>query len=188
MKVISGTLKGRVIEGFDIKGTRPTMDRIKESLFAMIQDKIDQSVCLDLFAGSGNLGIEAISNGAASCVFVDHNPKAIEVIKKNAARFHITKQVAIYQMDYQKALSFFKEKKQSFDLLFLDPPYEMNCAKTIMDILCKTNLVKEEGLVIWEVEHEEWLEDYPYFTLYKKRQYKDKWIYIYQKTCKIDLK
>ena len=80
MKVISGTLKGRKIEGYAIDGTRPTMDRVKESLFATIQNNVKNSVVLDLFAGSGQLGIEAISNGANICYFIDNNK---EVIKDN---------------------------------------------------------------------------------------------------------
>ena len=73
MKVISGTLKGRKILGYDIEGTRPTMDRVKESLFATIQEYLKDSIVLDLFAGSGNLGIEAISNGSSHCYFIDNN-------------------------------------------------------------------------------------------------------------------
>ena len=80
MKVISGKLKGRVLKGYNIEGTRPTMDRVKESLFASIQDRIMDSVVLDLFAGSGNLGIEAISNGANKCYFVDNNKICIKTI------------------------------------------------------------------------------------------------------------
>ena len=83
MKVISGILKGRNIKGYDIDGTRPTMDRVKESLFASIQDYIKNSIVLDLFAGSGNLGIEAISNGSSKCYFVDNNKKCIKVINDN---------------------------------------------------------------------------------------------------------
>ena len=82
MKVISGLLKGRNIEGFNIEGTRPTMDRVKESIFSTIQFEIRDSIVLDLFAGSGNLGIEAISNGATKCYFVDNNKVAINTINK----------------------------------------------------------------------------------------------------------
>ena len=71
MKIISGSLKGRTIDGFNIEGTRPTMDRVKESLFGMIQSYIKDSICLDLFAGSGNLAFEAISNGSKLCYFID---------------------------------------------------------------------------------------------------------------------
>ena len=87
MKIISGTLKGRKINGYDIEGTRPTMDRVKESLFGMIQEYVKESLCLDLFAGSGNLGLEAISNGAKMCYFNDKNIKCIKTIQKNIVDF-----------------------------------------------------------------------------------------------------
>ena len=78
MKIISGSLKGRTIKGFDIDGTRPTMDRVKESLFSSIQDYIPDAVCLDLFSGSGNLGFEAISNGCSHCYFNDISRRALD--------------------------------------------------------------------------------------------------------------
>ena len=83
MRIISGKYKGKYITGFDINGTRPTMDRVKESLFGMIQDYISDSSCLDLFAGSGSLGIEALSCGAKECYFVDNNINIINILKKN---------------------------------------------------------------------------------------------------------
>ncbi len=81
MRVISGKYKGKKLIGFDIDGTRPTMDRVKESLFGIIQNKIKDSIVLDLFAGSGSLGIEALSNGAKMCYFVDNNIELINIIK-----------------------------------------------------------------------------------------------------------
>ena len=83
MKVISGKYKGRNIKGYDINGTRPTMDRVKESLFAMIQDYLEDSIVLDLFSGSGNLGIEALSNNAKESYLVDNNRKAVKIINQN---------------------------------------------------------------------------------------------------------
>ena len=83
MRVISGKYKGKNLEGFDINGTRPTMDRVKESLFGSIQNKVINSVCLDLFAGSGSLGIEALSNGGSKCYFVDNNYEIIKKLEKN---------------------------------------------------------------------------------------------------------
>ena len=82
MRVISGKYKGKKLDGFNIEGTRPTMDRVKESMFALIQNEIKDAICLDLFAGSGSLGIEALSNGAKKCYFVDKNQIAIETIIK----------------------------------------------------------------------------------------------------------
>src|SRR5574344_1639421 len=104
MKVISGILKGRIIEGFNLDGTRPTMDRVKESLFAMIQDYIKNSNCLDLFSGSGNLGIEAISNGAKSVTLVDNNLKAIKIINNNLSNFNIKEKAKLLNQNYTRAL------------------------------------------------------------------------------------
>ena len=81
MRVISGKYKGKILIGFDIDGTRPTMDRVKESVFAIIQNNIKNSVVLDLFAGSGSLGIESLSNGASECYFVDNNTSLINMLK-----------------------------------------------------------------------------------------------------------
>ena len=83
MRVISGKYKGRKIEGYNIEGTRPTQDRVKESLFAMIQEELYDSTILDLFTGSGNLGIEALSNGSKKAYFVDNNTECIKILKKN---------------------------------------------------------------------------------------------------------
>ena len=103
MRVISGFLKGREIKGYDIEGTRPTMDRVKESVFGSIQNYIDESVCLDLFAGSGNLGIECISNGASICYFVDNNKIAINVINDNISKFDIKDKSVVIKDDYNNA-------------------------------------------------------------------------------------
>ena len=110
MRVISGTLKGRNILGYNIDGTRPTMDRVKESVFGTIQNYVNGSIVLDLFAGSGNLGIEAISNGASKCFFVDNSVEAIKVIKKNVESFNINDKATILHNDYDKALNYFKVK------------------------------------------------------------------------------
>ena len=84
MRIISGKYKGKKLKGFNIEGTRPTMDRVKESLFAIIQNKLKESTILDLFAGSGALGLEAISNGAKTCYLIDNSKEAINIIKENS--------------------------------------------------------------------------------------------------------
>ncbi len=122
MKVISGKLKGRTIKGYDIVGTRPTMDRVKESLFGMIQDNIKDSVVLDLFAGSGQLGIEAISNGAKSCYFIDHNNEVIKVLNKNIANLNIKDKSKVILSDWKKFLNDSAKNNLKFDLIFVDPP------------------------------------------------------------------
>ena len=106
MKIISGLYRGRNIEGYDLDGTRPTMERVKESLFATIQNYIPESTVLDLFSGSGNLGIEALSQGAKKAYLVDYNIKAFKTIKKNIETINITN-VEVLNFDYLKQLHFF---------------------------------------------------------------------------------
>ena len=110
MKIISGKYKGRNIIGFDIVGTRPTMDRVKESLFAMIQNYIDNSNCLDLFAGSGNLGLEAMSEGASACTFIDSNKVAVKTINENLAKLNI-ENGKVYLKDFR---TFLKETNDKY--------------------------------------------------------------------------
>jgi len=107
MRIISGKYKNLNLIGFDIDGTRPTMDRVKESLFGSIQNYIKDSVVLDLFAGSGSLGCEAISNGAKICYFVDKNRQLIEIIKKNTSKMN--EEIYLINSDYNEALLSFKD-------------------------------------------------------------------------------
>ena len=177
MKVISGSLKGRNIIGFDIEGTRPTMDRVKESLFASIQGKIKDSVVLDLFSGSGNLGIEAISNGSRLVYFNDLNKESVKVIKKNLDNFGINSCSQVLNMDYLKCLDYLKGVK--FDLIFLDPPYKMLVIPDILKIILANNLLNDDGLVICEVSSN--LGNYPGYELIKEKKYGDKKVYIYRR-------
>ena len=135
MRIISGFLKGRRIEGFHLEGTRPTMDRVKESLFAMIQEKVQNSICLDLFSGSGNLGLEAISQNASKVYFNDCNLKAIQTIKNNISSFHVQNQSVVLHFPYQKAIQYLENVK--FDIIFLDPPYHTNYIEKNTDNLLK---------------------------------------------------
>lgn len=171
MKVISGFLKGRNITGFNIDGTRPTMDRVKESVFASIQDYLKGSIVLDLFAGSGNLGIECISNYAKFVYFNDNNIESVKVIKKNLSNFNILN-AKVLNLDYLKCLNTLDEK---FDLIFLDPPYKMNVISNILDIIIKKDLLTKNGLVICESESEI---TYNNYELYKFKKYGSKKVYI----------
>lgn len=180
MRVISGSLKGRKIKGYDIEGTRPTMDRVKMSLFGSIQDYVQDSCVLDLFAGSGNLGIEAISNGAKKCVFVDNNHKCIRVINENIKEFKIEDKSTSIEMDYCKALEMFKDKGYVFDIIFVDPPYREHILLEILETVRDNGLLSSSGIIILEYNYEYSNEVEGYFLL-KKKKYGDKFISIYQK-------
>ncbi len=180
MKVISGTLKGRKIEGYNIDGTRPTMDRVKESLFAMIQDYIKDSIALDLFAGSGQLGIEAISNQAKACYFVDNNKEVIKVLNKNIDNLKIKEKSRIILSDWKKSLNDFSNQNIKFDLIFVDPPYDYDVYEKILEKVQTLNLLNKEGLIILEHHNLKLKEKYKNLTLYKEKNYGNKSVNIYK--------
>lgn len=181
MKIISGTLKGRNIEGYNIEGTRPTMDRVKESLFGMIQDYIKDSTVLDLFAGSGNLGVEAISNGAKIAYFIDNNPEVIKVLNKNIANLDIQSKSRVILSDWKKALNAFATQNIKFDLIFIDPPYAYDVYEKILNKVSTLNLLSDNGLIIMEYSNLHLPTTYENLTLYKERNYGNKSINIYIK-------
>lgn len=180
MKIISGTLKGRNIEGYNIEGTRPTMDRVKESLFGMIQDYIKDSTVLDLFAGSGNLGVEAISNGAKIAYFIDNNPEVIKVLNKNIANLDIQSKSRVILSDWKKALNTFATQNIKFDLIFIDPPYAYDVYEKILNKVSTLNLLSDNGLIIMEYSNLHLPTTYENLTLYKERNYGNKSINIYK--------
>ena len=180
MKVISGILKGRNIEGYNIDGTRPTMDRVKESLFATIQNNIKDSVVLDLFAGSGQLGIEAISNGAKLCYFIDNNKEVIKVLNKNISNLNIKSNSKVILSDWKKSLNEFANQKLKFDLIFVDPPYDYNVYEKILDKVSNLNLLNENGLIILEHSNLKFKDTYNNLTLYKEKKYGNKSVNIYK--------
>ena len=178
MRVISGYLKGRNIKGFDIDGTRPTMDRVKESIFSSIQNYIDESICLDLFSGSGNLGIEAISNGAKFCYFVDNNKKAMNIIKENIDDFKI-KNASLINKDYFDALVYFKKNNIKFDIIFLDPPYKYNYIDKSIKYITDNNLLNNGGIIICEFENDI-NKDFEKLSIIKEKKYGYKKVIIFK--------
>lgn len=173
MKIISGKYKGRVLEGFDIAGTRPTMDRVKESLFAMIQSYLEDATVLDLFAGSGNLGIESLSEGAKEIYLVDKNNKACQVIKRNVNKIGI--EVSdIFCGDYKSALEKYQEQSIKFDIIFLDPPYQTDLVKKSMEVIEKYELLSKNGIIVAESNTLDKIIYSDKLEIVKSRKYSDK--------------
>ena len=179
MKIISGSLKGRNIKGYDTEGTRPTMDRVRESIFSMIQNYIPESIVLDLFAGCATLGLEAISNGAKLCYFNDSNRICINKINENIKDFKIGGNTIITTLDYKKALKFYKENEIKFDIVFLDPPYNMECINDIIGYIITNNLLNKDGIIVCEVDHN-YLKDFNKLELIKSKKYGNKMVLIYK--------
>lgn len=154
MRVISGTAKGTLLYTLEGDTTRPTLDRVKEAMFNILQMNLQDSEVLDLFSGSGALGIEALSRGAKRVVFCDQSKKAMEIIRKNLEKTHLTEKAITIQEDYEKALDLLKKQFQ-FDYIFLDPPYAKDFAKIALQNIIAMDLLKEDGTIIIETDEEE---------------------------------
>ena len=179
MRVISGKLKGRNIDGYNIVGTRPTMDRVKESIFGMIQNYINDSVVLDLFSGTGNYGIECISNGSNLVYFNDYNPKCIDIINYNLSKMNVLDYGKLTTLDYRDALKYYKKNNIKFDLIFLDPPYKEHIINEVLDFLIQNELLNDKGLVICEfMKKEDYLDNK--LKLIKEKKYGEKYVFIYK--------
>lgn len=180
MKIISGKYKGRNLSGFSMEGTRPTMDRVKESLFATIQNYLPGSIVLDLFSGSGNLGIEAVSEGAKEAYLVDSSHQAIQTIKKNIKTLDI-QNIKVVQCDYKQALQKFYEDQIKYDLIFLDPPYKTNYIEKSIELIEQYELLKEDGLIICESNQLDKIVYSEHFKVKKEKKYGDKYIVLLEK-------
>ncbi len=177
MKIISGRLKGRKIIGYDVTGTRPTMDRVRESLFGMIQNYVSDAVCLDLFAGSGALGLEAISEGAKMCYFNDKNHLCCNNILKMIKEFDLSSSAVVMNKDYRDALSSVIEKDLKFDIIFLDPPYKMQVLNEVISDIIRFKLLNHKGIIVCEV-NDNYLDEWDELEVIKMKKYSDKYIII----------
>lgn len=153
MRVIAGQLRGRKLESLDGRNIRPTSDRVKESLFNILGDCVIDSAFLDLFGGTGSIGIEAISRGAKLTVFVDDSIKSIEVLRSNLDRLDVNKNSEVYNTDYLTAISRLHKDQRYFDLIFIDPPYSLGMAQNSLEAINKNDILKPNGIII--VEHDE---------------------------------
>ncbi|MBJ6363331.1 16S rRNA (guanine(966)-N(2))-methyltransferase RsmD [Paenibacillus sp. GCM10012307] len=152
MRVIAGEAKGRPLKAVPGNQTRPTTDKVKEAIFSMIGPFFDGGWALDLFAGTGGLGIEAISRGMERAVFVDLERQSIDIIRKNVAAAHMEDRAEIYKNDARRAIKLLEKRNLAFRLVFLDPPYRMKDADVLMNELAERRLVEPEAIIM--VEHE----------------------------------
>lgn len=155
LRIISGTARGVKINAPDTKNTRPTLDRVKESVFNILMPYINETCVLDLFAGSGNLGIEALSRGANKAVFVDHSPLCIKVISENLKKTKLDDKGTILNMEVSKAIGHLKDKGEKFDIVFMDPPYNMNFLAKTLQMLNDFDIISEDGIVACEHHEDE---------------------------------
>ncbi|WP_071395452.1 16S rRNA (guanine(966)-N(2))-methyltransferase RsmD [Bacillus tuaregi] len=150
MRVVSGSCKGIALKAVPGHSTRPTTDKVKEAMFNMIGPYFDGGVGLDLFAGSGGLGIEALSRGLQQVIFVDRDGKAIQTIRDNIHKCGFEDQVEIYRNDAERAVKAVTKRELSFDYIFLDPPYKKQQLEKLMEMISEQNLLNEKGTIICE--------------------------------------
>lgn len=168
MRVVAGKARGTQIKTIESDTTRPTRDMVREALFSIINMKLPDSVFLDLFSGSGAIGIEAISRGASKAYFSDINKECVKVIKENIAKTHFENDSVVFLGDYKDTLKKLKDTK--FDIIFVDPPYNLGMGVDSIKIISDYNLLNDDGIIIYETDE---IEDAPEcIGLYERYNYK----------------
>ncbi len=153
MRIITGKAKGVHLATLDGDATRPTTERVKEAVFSMIQFDIEGRQVLDLFSGSGQLALEALSRGAAHAVMIDRSKDAVRIIKTNAAKTRLDGLCDIYNCEYRDYI--LKNRGRKFDLIFLDPPYAMNLCADALGILLDADMLKPFTVIVCETGNED---------------------------------
>jgi 16S rRNA (guanine966-N2)-methyltransferase len=181
MRVIAGTAKGLRLKSIEGLNTRPTTDRIKETLFNMISSDVYGCVFLDLFSGSGAIGIEALSRGARKSVFIENNNKALKCLKENLVHTKLDSKAQVISKDVIVGLKSLEKRKVEsieenliFDYIFIDPPYECGLEKKVLEVLSKSSIINSESTIILEADINtcfEYLEEIG-FRLLKEKKYK----------------
>ena len=167
MRVITGCARGRRLEALEGEDVRPTTDRIKEAVFSIIQFETEGRAFLDLLAGSGQMGIEALSRGAKEATFVDSSKKSIEIVKRNLTTTRLEEKAKVLLMDFR---SFLSMNRQRFDIVFVDPPYKTGALQEAMELI--PQVMNETGIIITENPlDEEILSNYGDFVLDRQYRY-----------------
>lgn len=150
MRVITGIAKGRPLKTVKGREVRPTADRVKESLFNVIGGRVVDAVFLDLFAGSGAVGIEALSRGARSCVFVELMTPHLKVVEENLANTQLKERAELLRRDARAAVADLGQRQRRFDLIFVDPPYGQELVPVCLELIAEHGLLAEDGWIICE--------------------------------------
>ena len=180
MRVITGSARGIVLKTPDGLSTRPTADRVKEALFSAIQFHIPAAKVLDLFGGTGQLGIEALSRGAKSAVFVDLQESACKLIRENLRRTHLEESSKVIRSDY---VAYLKNCSEKFDIIFLDPPYAEKFLENSLKMITEIDILQSGGIIVAERPVEKELNvDFPGYERSRDYKYGNVLIAIFRKS------
>lgn len=177
LRIISGTRRGRKLFEFDGMDIRPTTDRVRESLFNLIQDYIAEARVLDLFGGSGALSFEALSRGAKSVVICDIDKRSLELIKKNAVALRFEDKVTVVA---QAAEQYTKGTREKFDVIFLDPPYNKGYISPILSAITQGDILSDNGIIVLESDNTDEHGEVYGLDILKQRKYGRTYITIYK--------
>jgi len=191
LRITGGDIRGRKLaspKASESHFLRPTSDRVREALFNILGSQVKESVVLDLYAGTGSLGLEALSRGASYALFVDQSPRSLQIIQRNIESCFPTEKAGVFRVDLGLPTALNKihalsRSQPSFDLIFLDPPYEKNLAIMTLKMIDKVGILKPNGLVVVEERHNEILPDkLVTLSLLKKKRYGETGLWIYERT------
>ncbi|MEK6598754.1 MAG: 16S rRNA (guanine(966)-N(2))-methyltransferase RsmD [Deltaproteobacteria bacterium] len=181
MRIVGGTARGKRLVSFRGMSIRPTTDKVREAIFNILSQPFSFKTVLDLFAGTGAMGIEALSRGAETAAFVDNDPKAVKIIKKNLELCRFTGRTKIINMDVQSALAFANKKRESFDLIFIDPPYLMSLTGIVLNYIADKRLLNADGLIVAESSKRMiWDGEVKGLELFDRRRYGDTVVSFYK--------
>lgn len=169
MRIIAGKFKGKNLIDFNHEGTRPTSDKARGGIFNTLVYEVEDGIFLDLFGGSGAMGIEAESRGAKRVYIVDNNEKSIKNIRENCKKCGTT-QTQVWHKDFKSALIEFSKEKIVFDVVFIDPPYKENYGEVALEMLYKLSLLNEDSIVCYEHDNTKEIES-EYYNKVKTRKY-----------------
>lgn len=172
MRVISGSARGMKLRAPKGISTRPTVDRIKESLFNIIANDLSDISFLDLFSGSGGIGIEALSRGAKSAVFVDSDYESVKIIEDNIISAKMMDRSTVLKSDVQTAVAKLKKDGKKFDIIFMDPPYSKGLVQKTVSTVFDAGILKKDGFIIAEQPIEEALPNVDGFNVFRVKEYK----------------
>lgn len=168
LRIIAGSARGRKLVSPEGSNVRPTLDRVRESVFNMISFRLADASVLDLFAGSGALGIEALSRGAAHAVFTDKDNASLEVVGQNLALTHFEDRAKLICSDFA---AYLKQCSERFDLIFLDPPYAAGYLESALRLIHQNKLLAENGLIVCELNAADEIVCPQEYELYRNRKY-----------------
>lgn len=178
MRIIAGTRRGQKLYTFEGADVRPTTDRVRESMFNLIQDFIRGSVVLDLFGGSGALSLEALSRGARQAVITDIDKRSIQLIRRNGEKTGFLEQIELLQ---EAAAAYLERTRRRFDVVFLDPPYNQGLIVPTLELIVRQDVLAEDGIAVLESDFQDKPGEIPGLTVLKQKKYGRSCITIYQR-------